>query len=118
MKIVNWEVLEKNGKHGDFLKHKVTGEIIYWCVKRDRKTGIYHQGPSIAIDCFLLRKAKRKGVRRIVVCIKKTSELFATTLKKFESAPIKNYKIMGGSSQHYLPIEQFKKKEGILFIKK
>jgi hypothetical protein len=101
----------KNGRYGRYYRHVDTGELLYMAEKKDRRTGIFHETNSLAIDVATLNEAKEKGVKFIVVKIKSTGDKYATTLETFVSdAAVMNYDRRGGSLQRYLPIEKFVEK--------
>ena len=98
----------KSGRYGQYFKHKDTGELIYIAEKKDRRSGIFHETNSLAIDIKTLDEIKDRGVTKIVVRIKSTGDLYATRLEIFNSdAAVLNYDKRGGSLQRYLPLSKF-----------
>lgn len=98
----------KSGVYGRFFRNVNTDELIYVAHKKDRRTGIFHETNSLAIDVKTLDEAKARGVKFIVVEIKSTGDRYATTLEKFVSkAAVLNYEKRGGALQRYLPLTEF-----------
>lgn len=104
-------VTGKSGRYGRYYKNSVTGDLLYQAEKKDRRTGIFHETDSLAIDVKTLNEAKARGVEIIIVKIRSTGDKYATTLARFESeAAVMNYDKRGGSLQRYLPISMFVEK--------
>ncbi|MGZ8172966.1 MAG: hypothetical protein ACXWT0_03825 [Methylobacter sp.] len=98
----------KSGRYGQYYQHKDTKELIYVAEKKDRRTGVFHETNSLAIDIETLKEVEKRGVRFIVVKIRSTGDKYATRLATFNSeAAVLNYDKRGGSLQRYLPIAKF-----------
>ena len=72
---------------------------------------------SWAIDTETVMEVRARGIKAIGVIIRDTGEIYLARLSDFldsDKARVMNYAKRGGSMQRYLPLEYFRKKEGII----
>lgn len=119
----------KKGKrnYGDILTLAKNGQRIYMatrlfkdihrCGHSSISEAMREQVAAWGIDNDTLYDMRNRGIKVVGIVVRDTGDIFLSSLDQYfdtDKAFVRNFERKGGSLQRYLPLQFFKKKDGII----